>query len=96
MIQDAACSVVGVSRHDLLSTNRTARVLEARRLAIYLSRELTSLPLAQIARDFNRDHSTVLHAIRSFSAGLEPGSQAAITLHRVRPQGVTASRLTLH
>jgi chromosomal replication initiator protein len=82
MIQDAACSVLNVSREDLLSGKRTARVLEARQLALYLSRELTSLSLAQIAREFNRDHSTVLHAIRNFSARLEPGSQAAVTLHR--------------
>ena len=84
MIQDAACSVLGVSREDLLSAKRTARVLEARQLALYLSRQLTSLSLAQIAREFNRDHSTVLHAIRNFSARLEPGSQAAIALHRTR------------
>jgi chromosomal replication initiator protein len=84
MIQDAACSVLGVSREDLLSAKRTGRVLEARHLALYLSRELTSLSLAQIAREFNRDHSTVLHAVRNFSARLEPGSEAAVTLHRTR------------
>ena len=84
VIQDAACSVLGVSREDLLSPKRTARVLEARQLAIYLSRELTSLSLAQIAREFNRDHSTVLHATRNFSGRLEPGSEAAVTLHRTR------------
>jgi chromosomal replication initiator protein len=83
-IQDAACSVMGVSREDLLSAKRTRRVVEARQLAIYLSRELTSLSLAQIAREFNRDHSTVLHSIRNFAARLEPASEAALILHRTR------------
>src|SRR5213075_723132 len=66
-IQEAACSTLGVSRQDLLSHKRTARVSRARQLAIYLTRELTSLSLAQIAREFNRDHSTVLHAVRNVS-----------------------------
>jgi chromosomal replication initiator protein len=51
---------------------------------MYLSRELTSLSLAQIAREFDRDHSTVLHAIRSVSKRLEPGSETAEAIHRVR------------
>jgi chromosomal replication initiation ATPase DnaA len=45
---------------------------------MYMTRELSGLPLAQIAREFRRDHSTVLHAVRRVAARLEPGS----TLHR--------------
>jgi chromosomal replication initiator protein len=84
MIQQAACSVVGVTPDDLLSTKRTARVSQARQIAIYLTRELTSLSLAQIAREFGRDHSTVLHAIRALTARLEPGSDTTATLERTR------------
>jgi chromosomal replication initiator protein len=51
---------------------------------MYLSRELTSLSLAQIAREFDRDHSTVLHAIRTVSTRLEPGSETSDAIHRVR------------
>jgi hypothetical protein len=75
---------MGVTQHDLLSTKRTARVSHARQIAIYLSRELTSLSLAQIAREFNRDHSTILHAIRSVKAKLEPGSETAASVDRAR------------
>ena len=35
---------------------------------MYLARELTPLSLAEIARGFDRDHSTVLHAIRAVSS----------------------------
>jgi chromosomal replication initiator protein len=83
-IQEAVCSVLGVSRDDLLSANRTARVIRARQLAMYLSRELTSLSLAQIARQFKRDHSTVLHAIRTVSGRLDLDSDTARALHRSR------------
>ena len=83
-IQEAVCLVRGVSRQDLLSPKRSARISHARQLAMYLTRQETSLSLAQIAREFNRDHSTVLHAIRAVSTRLEPGSETTAVLHRAR------------
>ncbi len=83
-IQDAVCAASGLSRSEILSPRRSARVSHARQLAMYLARELTPLSLAEIARGFDRDHSTVLHAIRSVSGRLEPGSETAATLHTVR------------
>jgi chromosomal replication initiator protein len=83
-IQDAVASVLGVPRAELLSARRNARVSRARQLAMYLSREMTTLSLAQIARDFDRDHSTVMHAVRTVSKRLEPGSETAEAVHKVR------------
>ena len=83
-IQEATCSVLGVQHSDLLSARRTARITAARHLAIYLTRELTPLSLAQIAGDFNRDHSTILHATRAVAARLTPGSETEAMLQRIR------------
>ena len=83
-IQEAVSSVLGVPRSELLSSRRTPRIARARQLAMYVARELTPLSLAQIAREFDRDHSTVLHAIRSDSQRREPGSETAEALHKVR------------
>ena len=69
---------------ELLSPRRSARIARARQLAMYLARELTPLSLTEIARGFSRDHTTVLHAIRSVSARLEPGSETAESIHRIR------------
>jgi chromosomal replication initiator protein len=77
-IQDAVCAVLGLSRDELLSPSRSARVTRARHLAMYLARDLSGQSLAQIARAFRRDHSTVLHAVRRVASQLEPGS----SLHR--------------
>jgi chromosomal replication initiator protein len=91
-IQDAVASVLGVPRADLLSARRTPRIARARQLAMYLARELTPLSLSQIAREFDRDHSTVLHAIRAVSKRLEPGSETSEAIHKVRSSlGTTAS-----
>ena len=90
-IQDAVCRLQGLTRPELLSPRRSARVARARQLAMYLARELTPLSLAEIARGFDRDHSTVLYAIRTVSAKLEPGSATASAIHRVRMELGTSS-----
>ena len=60
------------------------RVARARHLAMFLARELTPLSLSQIAREFDRDHSTVIHAIRAVGDRNEPGSATAGDIHSVR------------
>ncbi|MGH2952877.1 MAG: chromosomal replication initiator protein DnaA [Solirubrobacterales bacterium] len=83
-IQDAICAAHGLSRSDLLSSRRTSRVARARQLAMYLTRELTPLTLTQIAQAFDRDHSTVIHALRAVDGRLEPGSETAAIIHKIR------------
>ena len=83
-IQDAVVSVLGVTKAELLSSSRIPRVARARQLAMYLSRELTPLSLAQVAREFDRDHSTVIHAVRAVEGRNEPGSGTAGDINRVR------------
>jgi chromosomal replication initiation ATPase DnaA len=51
---------------------------------MYLSREATGLTLKSIAHEFNRDHSTVLHAIRRVESTLEPGSETQAALDKSR------------
>ena len=82
-IQDAVCAASGLRRGDLLSDSRSPRVARPRQIAMYLARELTSLSLAEIARAFDRDHTTVMHAVRTVSGRLEPGSETAATIHRI-------------
>ena len=47
-------------------------------------RGIITAELAQIARGFNRDHSTVLHAIRAVSGRLEVNSEMTVLLERTR------------
>jgi chromosomal replication initiator protein len=51
---------------------------------MYLSREMTSLSLADIARHFNRDHTTIIHAVRTVSARAATDADVSDTIHRVR------------
>lgn len=55
----------GVSRGDLLSQRRHRSVVWPRQIGMYLAKQLTHRSLPEIGRRFgNRDHTTVLHAIR--------------------------------
>lgn len=64
-IQDATCSLFSITRDELLSRTRDARLTWPRHLAMYLSRELTTDSLPAIGKQFGgRDHTTVLNAHR--------------------------------
>ena len=53
-----------VSHREMLSDRQPGYVIRPRHIAMYLSRELTTKSLPQIARAFNRDHTTVMTAVR--------------------------------
>jgi chromosomal replication initiator protein len=54
-----------VSKADILSDRRHRSVVRPRQIGMYLAKQLTARSLPEIGRRFgNRDHTTVLHAIR--------------------------------
>lgn len=63
------CRIVGgrygVTVDELLSPTRTQPIALARQVAMRLLRELTDLSYPQIAARFDRNHSTVIHAVRA-------------------------------
>ncbi len=64
-IQKAVAEHFGIPADTLRAKTRISRVVTARQVAIYLSRELTPLSLVQIGKAFGgRDHSTILHSIK--------------------------------
>lgn len=62
----------GVSKPDILSQRRHRSVVWPRQIGMYLAKQLTARSLPEIGRRFgNRDHTTVLHAIRKIQGALE-------------------------
>ena len=59
----------------LRGSKKNKGTAEARQVAMYLIRQLTNLSLPDIGREFNRDHSTVLHSIRKVEMELKNGNQ---------------------
>ncbi len=64
-IQKAVAEHYLLKQADLLSERRTRAVARPRQLAMYLAKNLTTRSYPDIGRRFgNRDHTTVLHAVR--------------------------------
>ncbi len=64
-IQRVVSKHYNVSKADLLSARRTRTAVRPRQIAMYLSKQMTPRSLPEIGRRFgNRDHTTVLHAVR--------------------------------
>lgn len=86
-IQSGVARFFGVKVTDLKGPRRTKQVVVPRQIAMYLARKHTNLSLPEIGRRFgNRDHTTVLHAVRKVGAvrGTDPN-------YRTRLDGVTRS-----
>lgn len=64
-IQRAVCARFDVKQVDLISERRAVTIARPRQIAMYLAKRLTTRSLPEIGRKFgNRDHSTVIHAVR--------------------------------
>lgn len=64
-IQKAVSTHFDLKTIDLLSARRAVAVARPRQIAMYLAKRLTTRSLPEIGRKFgNRDHSTVIHAVR--------------------------------
>ncbi|CAB9538629.1 Chromosomal replication initiator protein DnaA [uncultured Gammaproteobacteria bacterium] len=71
-IQKQSAKHYGITISDLSSKNRKQSIVLARQMAIFIAHEMTNLSLSKIGKHFgNRDHSTVLHAIKRIKERIE-------------------------
>jgi chromosomal replication initiator protein len=75
-IRDLIGSQFRVSVEDLRSRSRKRSVSFPRQMAMFLTRKYTDKSLADIGSMYNRDHSTVLHAIKTITR--EMSQQVAV------------------
>ncbi len=54
----------------ILGKNRSQEIVNTRKTAIFMVNDMTDLSSTQIAKIFNRDHSTILHSIKSLKEEL--------------------------
>jgi hypothetical protein len=103
LIAAATANVCGVSYADVLSDRRDKKAVLARQLAMRLAKKLTRHSLPEIGRAYNRDHTTVLHALMAWDyklshapemADLEQAALRDLALIPVKPVVVRATRVT--
>jgi chromosomal replication initiator protein len=101
-IQEITAEAFGLTRDELLSSSRAARLAWPRQVAMYLAREHTGETLPAIGRRFaGRNHTTVLHACRRTAQRIASDPEAFDFVRRLTEQlhpavrGQTASRGSL-
>ena len=77
----------GVSRADILSQRRHRSVVWPRQIGMYLAKQLTARSLPEIGRRFgNRDHTTVLHAIRKIDGQITGDTRLKDEIEELKKQ----------
>ena len=76
LIINQVCRFYSIDESVLRGTLKNKGTTEARQIAIYLIRKLTNLSLPDIGKEFSKDHSTILYAIRKVEMALKNGNSS--------------------
>jgi chromosomal replication initiator protein len=67
-IQNTVANFFNISLSEMLSQRRSRPLARPRQIAMYLAKKLTTRSLPEIGRRFaNRDHTTVIHAVKTIT-----------------------------
>jgi chromosomal replication initiator protein len=92
-VQRLTCQAFGITRDELLSASREARLAWPRQVAMYLAREHTDASLPTIGERFGgRGHTTVLHACRRTATRVAGDPEASHLVHDLSTQLSTDPR----
>jgi chromosomal replication initiator protein len=94
-VQALVCDAFSLTREELLSPDRSARVAWPRQVAMYLARTHTSETLPAIGKQFGgRNHTTVMHAVKTATKRMAEDREAYDLVHRLtaRLHGVEPDR----
>jgi chromosomal replication initiator protein len=69
---------------DMESERRSRAVARPRQVAMYLCKQLTARSLPEIGRKFERDHTTVIHAVRKIESLMETDKALAEDVEMLR------------
>ncbi len=74
-IQEIVAEHYAMSIDKILSRSRTRDVVVARQLSMFLSKKMTNNSLKSIGKSFGKDHTTVIHAIKSIKNLLDTDNE---------------------
>lgn len=77
-------NVYGVTPEDMRSKKRSQQISNARKIAIYIVKEITQMSLAAIGEEFaGRDHSTIVYSIQDVEAHMKKDAQMRETIETI-------------
>ena len=84
-IQNAVSNYFNISLTDMLSQRRSRPLARPRQIAMYLAKQLTTRSLPEIGRRFaNRDHTTVIHAVKTIKRLSEKDDEMKRNISHIR------------
>ena len=63
----ATSKITGVAIMDIMSRRRDPKIIHARHIAMFLVYELTTLSYVSIGRAMDRDHTSIMYAIKKLN-----------------------------
>lgn len=85
LVMQTVSDYYGISVADLISTTRRREISVPRQIAIYLTREMTTMSLPQIGQAFGgRDHSTILHSCNTVANSIKTSSGMASVVNDIK------------
>ena len=82
-IQRVVSEYYRISLDDLQSTRRDRAIARPRQIAMYLTKVLTPLSLPDIALCFKRDHTTIIHAVRTIEGLIQQDKKMAAQIAEI-------------
>lgn len=83
-IQECVCDEFGINIDDMLLARRNKEVVQARAVAMFLSKRLTSASFPQISTKFERsDHTTALYAVRKIEKQIKTNHEIREIVERL-------------
>ena len=84
-IQNTVSNFFNISLTEMLSQRRSRPLARPRQIAMYLSKKLTTRSLPEIGRRFaNRDHTTVIHAVKTITRISEKDEEMKKNINQLR------------
>ncbi|HOE56979.1 MAG TPA: chromosomal replication initiator protein DnaA [Bacillota bacterium] len=84
VIKDIVGQYYNMKIENFNAKKRNKSIVLPRQIAMYLCRELTDLSLPRIGEEFDRDHTTIIHACDKISSDLKTDSQLKSILEELR------------
>ena len=84
-IQNTVSSFYNIQLNEMLSQRRSRPLARPRQVAMYLSKKLTTRSLPEIGRRFaNRDHTTVIHAVKTIDRLSEKDEEMRKNIEQIK------------
>ena len=84
-IQNVVSNYFNIALSEMLSQRRSRPLARPRQIAMYLAKKLTTRSLPEIGRRFaNRDHTTVIHAVKTISRLSEQDDEMKKNINQIK------------